>query len=820
MKKPVYNSLGSNYSWQFAWLALKSVLTNSSSNVQRLGTRLSQDWGGEVILTGRGRQAITALLTKWRFGKGDVVLTQAFSCQAVEWGIAQSGAKPIFLDTMPSRSNFGVEELSNAWFKHDLDQIIGQQHKVAVLVQHCLGNTAPIAEIADWCREHKAVLIEDLAQGLTISKLQPGELGSYGDGLIFSFGQDKMIDAVMGGAAIDKLSDKNQLVVAAKRIESSVGGDQPKSLGRHCGHACPANGGDSQSQNTSFTNSSDRCRSALYPMTTQLIHSTRPLILSKLIFRIARWLKIIRSPVLQTSNEIESLPASIVPLIEYQFEQLESSVIHRRRIAKIYQNFLSQWAISVDIDASSCLRFNLLVPNPNGLIDFLRSNNIFIADRWYRRPLDSGRLKYPTSYKSGECPNSEVFCRNVVNLPTHQRVSPEIAQHICELIISYLESSSTNQTSTNLVWEKCANQEDWETFLAKFPEANFLQSWQWGDFQEQLGKTVIRSVLIQTKGEISQSSIESTPSGVVMLDRAHRILKQALVDEVGVVAMFQAVVEPAKRGRYLTIAGGPLLDWSQPKLFKYVLQQVRFIAHQHHCHFVRFRPQEIDSPALRSILSKNETRPAPMHLTADLTLQLDLTLSEEELLKAMRKQTRQAIRKAEQLGITTRISQDPAEIDQMYQDQLVLAKKHGFVPFTNEFWQKQFQAFVASNKAWLVQADDAKGNRLATAFIIAYHGEAVYHYGTSTAANEKLPGSYSCQWRAIREAKIRGCRLYNMWGIAPIDQPHHRFAGVSTFKRGFGGQEVAYLLAHDIPIDSRYWFTFAVEIVRRRFRNL
>ena len=208
-----------------------------------------------------------------------------------------------------------------------------------------------------------------------------------------------------------------------------------------------------------------------------------------------------------------------------------------------------------------------------------------------------------------------------------------------------------------------------------------------------------------------------------------------------------------------------------------------------------------------------------MHLTADLTLQLDLTQTPEQLLSAMRKTTRSEVRKAVQLGITTRLSRDEHEIRAFYEQQLAVAQKHHFVPFSYAFLHEQFKVFVESDSAFLVHAY-AQGVLLATAFILHYNGEAVYHYGVSTEANAKLPGSAAAQWAAILEAQRQGCTSYNFWGIAPEGQKEHRFAGVSTFKRGFGGSEVAYLPAHDIPLSVLYWVSWTIERIRKKLRHL
>jgi lipid II:glycine glycyltransferase (peptidoglycan interpeptide bridge formation enzyme) len=326
----------------------------------------------------------------------------------------------------------------------------------------------------------------------------------------------------------------------------------------------------------------------------------------------------------------------------------------------------------------------------------------------------------------------------------------------------------------------------WESFVLSRPEANFLQSWNWGEFHEKLGKKVVRL---------------------------------AVLNEGTIIGGALCVKEVAKRGTYVTIAGGPLLDWTNKELVTFFFAEVQKYASQEKCLFVRFRPQAIDTPELRQVVHSLNISEAPMHLTADLTLQLDLQKTEEELLAEMRKNTRYDVRRAEKEGITIKTSTDPAEIKPFYDHQVALAKKHGFVPFTYEFLFEQFSTFVKDEQVQLFHA--YKGDELlASAFIIFYNQEAVYHYGISTPANDRLPGSYACQWAAIKWAKERGGLKYNFWGIAPEGNTTHRFAGVSLFKRGFGGQEVQYLPAHDLPVSWKYSVTKMFEVLRKKSRKL
>ncbi len=332
-------------------------------------------------------------------------------------------------------------------------------------------------------------------------------------------------------------------------------------------------------------------------------------------------------------------------------------------------------------------------------------------------------------------------------------------------------------------------EQNWERIISYFPEANFLQSFYWGEFEKKLNKKVFRFALLEKNQPI---------------------------------IALQIVKETAKRGNYLTIAGGPLLDWEKQLTNQSFIQLINFLktlAQKENCSFIRFRPQTLDSEKLRQQLKKYQLVFSPMHLTADLTLQLDLTKSPDQLLQEMRKNTRYEIRQAEKKGITVTQSQDPRKIKEFYQYQLELANKHNFIPFSYEFLLTQFETFGEKNKVTLFSSY-LENKLLASAFIIFYNQEAVYHYGISTEANYKLPGAYACQWAAIQEAQKRGCKKYNFWGIAPKDEPHHRFAGVSLFKRGFGGKEVAYLPAHDLPVSPFYWLTYLFESFRKKIRKL
>ena len=327
----------------------------------------------------------------------------------------------------------------------------------------------------------------------------------------------------------------------------------------------------------------------------------------------------------------------------------------------------------------------------------------------------------------------------------------------------------------------------WEEYILSRPEANFLHSWYWGEFYQNID---------------------------------HQIVRHGYYDDDKLVGVLLFIIENAKRGRHGIVPAGPIIDWDNKSLVKFVFKDIRSIGKAKKCVFVRIRPQLLDNPESQQLFKSNGLRPAPMHLHAELTWQTDLDESEDYILQNTRKKTRYEIRQADKLGITIKTTQDPSAIDRFYDIQLETAKRHNFVPFSKKFLKEQFTLFAKNDLATLYEAYH-DGKLLAQAFIIFYGREAAYHYGTSTDAGRDLPGAYALQWQAIKDAKKRGIVRYNFWGVTKPEQTKHRFYGVSVFKRGFCGQEVAYLHAHDMVINpSLYLVDLTIETARKHIRHI
>lgn len=331
------------------------------------------------------------------------------------------------------------------------------------------------------------------------------------------------------------------------------------------------------------------------------------------------------------------------------------------------------------------------------------------------------------------------------------------------------------------------DQKQWDDFITSHEEANFLQSWAWGDFHESRNKKVVRRI--------------------------------ALKDEK-IVAAYVGQVETARRGTYMAIAGGPIMDWSDDKLRQAIFDDIKKQGKANKCVFVRIRPQITETPKNRELFKQLGAKPAPIYLSVEYAGVLNLEKSEDEILAGAAQRLRRALRKAQKNNISVEVSTNPKDIKKFYQIELETAKRHDFVEFSESFLQKQFNAFHKYDEVKLYTAK-YEGEILAQNFMIFYGNEASYHYGVSTQLGTKYSGAPLLHMQAMRDARERGIKRYNFWGITAEDDTKHRFYGVSQFKRGFGVEELIYLHAHDLVLKpSLYALDYAFEKVRAKIRHV
>lgn len=322
----------------------------------------------------------------------------------------------------------------------------------------------------------------------------------------------------------------------------------------------------------------------------------------------------------------------------------------------------------------------------------------------------------------------------------------------------------------------------WQKIKNEYKEANFLQSPEYGKMNELLGFKVLYEDF----------------------------------DGKGWALM---IVRDAKRGRYLEIPCGPLANFKDKKVARAVIQIISEIAKAEKCVFVRIRPQLSANPENAKLLEELGLKESPMHLAAEHTVMIGLDVPEEEMLARMRRQTRYEVRRADKLGIKVEKNNSEELFKEFHAVQMETARRQNFVPPSLDVLMAEREAFGDNIQIYV--AKTAEGEPVAYGLIIGDGREAEYYEAASTDLNRKLPGAYALLWQAMRDLKKAGYERFNLWGIAPAGQPNHRYAGVTTFKTGFGGEIMEYVPAHDIVISKMgYLKDYVVEAARKKRRHL
>jgi len=395
MAKPILISISPNTDSSDVKLSLKLIfqpwLWQQGKAVNQLKNKLKKYFHTDnCFLLNSGRTGLYLALKSLKLKPTDEILCQAFTCVAVPNSIIWAKARPVFVDTIKNGFNVDI---------NDLAKKITNKSK-AVIIQHTFGNPDNISTIKKLCRQHDLVLIEDCAHSLG-AEYNSKKIGTFGDLTILSFGRDKVISSVFGGA----------LIINNKKFIKSI-----KQL------------------------TADLKYPSLFWIFQQLLH---PIIFSLIIPVYFSWqinkftlgkfflfflqkINLVSQPVSQSekNNQMtllpQKLPNALASLAVHQFSQLKNINQARKKIASQYQKNLNLPSL---FQNSIYLRFPLLVNQPEKLIKLAKKQHILLGN-WYRPSIaPQGVNLRKIHYQPDSCPHAQAVSQKIINLPTHPKMN-------------------------------------------------------------------------------------------------------------------------------------------------------------------------------------------------------------------------------------------------------------------------------------------------------------------------------------------------------------------------------------------------------------
>ena len=335
---------------------------------------------------------------------------------------------------------------------------------------------------------------------------------------------------------------------------------------------------------------------------------------------------------------------------------------------------------------------------------------------------------------------------------------------------------------------------EWEAFVTSHPDGHILQTPAWADLKCAFGWSAARVGLRRTD------------------------LQSQSAPQPGLVAGAQILLRPLPFG-LATIAyipKGPLVDWSNEALVKFLLEAL-----DHTCRSANALFLKIEPPAANFKLQTSNFTGSPHGIQPRRTLVVDLRPDEETILAAMKQKTRYNIRLAEKKGVTVASSDD---LDTFIQLMAVTGERDRFGVHSGAYYRKAYDLFHPLGQAQLFLAT-YDGQPLAGLMLFTLGRRAWYFYGGSADAERNRMPTYLLQWEAMRWAKARGCEEYDLWGVPDEDEAaleanfetrSDGLWGVYRFKRGFGGKLIRAPQAADRVYSPFLYRLYLAYLKRRR----
>ena len=336
------------------------------------------------------------------------------------------------------------------------------------------------------------------------------------------------------------------------------------------------------------------------------------------------------------------------------------------------------------------------------------------------------------------------------------------------------------------------NKQEWEDFFLKCQQKTFLQSWNWGEFQMALG---------------------------------NKIRRLGVFEEEKMISVALVIKHTAKRGSFLIIPHGPVTMKERieerKQILEILLSKLKSLAKEERVDFIRISPIFERNSENEKLFKDLGFRLRALHTHPESSWKLNIEPTEQDLLNGMRKTTRYLIRQAEKNNdIEIFQSFNIKDVEEFNKMHLEVVKKQNFVPFSLEYFKKEFLAFLPDGQIALFLAK-YQGKIIAASYGVFWSNMAFYHHAALMPEYKKIPAAYLLQWEAIKEAKKRGCKIYDFWGYSdPVKNPKHPYSGPTLFKMGFGGYKEEYVKTQDFIISQKYWMSYIIETIRRIKRGL
>lgn len=295
-----------------------------------------------------------------------------------------------------------------------------------------------------------------------------------------------------------------------------------------------------------------------------------------------------------------------------------------------------------------------------------------------------------------------------------------------------------------------------------------VQSWEWGEFRKSLGLPLLRYGIFQNG----------------RMTRAFQLTLHKI---------------PFTKQYVGYLPKGPIPD-------KELAEALEIIAKKHNCAYIKVEPNILQGESPFNVYPKFQPSPKPLFTKYNFIL--DISKSEEELLKNMHPKTRYNIRVAEKKGVTVEAKTD----DQAFKTYLKLyfetTKRQQYFGHSEDYHKKVWEKMRDAGMARILIGTYNK--KPLTAWMLFNFKDTLYYpYGGSSIEHKDVMSNNLVAWEAIREGQKLGLKYFDMWGaLGPDADQRDPWFGFHDFKRKYGGELVEYVGTFDLVFNEPLYSLF------------
>ncbi len=248
------------------------------------------------------------------------------------------------------------------------------------------------------------------------------------------------------------------------------------------------------------------------------------------------------------------------------------------------------------------------------------------------------------------------------------------------------------------------------------------------------------------------------------------------------------------------------------------IRKIRELAKKTNAIFLKIEPIiEASDKQTQAYLEKNEFIKSFEELQPGSRNMVDISDTQEKILKKMKPKGRYNISLAEKKGLKITSGTSTRELKNFYKLFVETSKRDKFTPRAKIYFQKMLATFE-SKKIGEVYLAYYEHQPLAAIIATFYGNTATYLYGASSSEHRNLMAPYLLHWHIIKNAKQKNCKVYDLLAVSPKNAKRHKYDGITEFKEKFGGKSIDLIGSYDLIFAP--WLYNTYRVIERQRRGL